>query len=48
MPGMPAMRDGKTVYDVLPDEFAREMEQMAQMGAWRARRLLRYNAGLYS
>ena len=31
--GMPAMRDGKTVYDVLPDEFAREMEQMAQMGA---------------
>ena len=31
--GMPAMRDRKTVYDVLPDEFAREMGQMAQMGA---------------
>lgn len=31
--GMPAVRDGKTVYDVLPDAFAREMEQMAQMGA---------------
>lgn len=31
--GMPAVRDGKTVYDVLPDEFAREMEQMAKMGA---------------
>lgn len=31
--GMPAMRGGKTVYDVLPDEFAREMEQVAKMGA---------------
>lgn len=31
--GMPAVRDGKTVYDVLPDAFAREMEQMAKMGA---------------
>ena len=31
--GMPAMREGKTVYDVLPEEFAAEMEQMAKMGA---------------
>ena len=31
--GMPTMRDGKTVYDVLPEEFAAEMEQMAKMGA---------------
>ena len=30
---MPAMREGKTVYDVLPEEFAAEMEQMAKMGA---------------
>ena len=31
--GMPAVRDGKTVYDILPDAFACEMEQMAKMGA---------------
>ncbi len=31
--GMPAVREGKTVYDVPPAAFAREMEQMARMGA---------------
>ena len=31
--GMPAVREGKTVYDVPPAAFAQEMEQMARMGA---------------
>ena len=30
--GMPRLEDGKTVYDVTPDEFAQVMEQMLDMG----------------
>lgn len=31
--GLPQQRDGQTCYDVLPDEFARLMKQITEMGA---------------
>ncbi len=32
--GLPRSENGKTVYDIDADAFAREMEEMARMGAW--------------
>ncbi|MBQ7505804.1 MAG: homocysteine S-methyltransferase family protein [Lachnospiraceae bacterium] len=31
--GLPKVRDGKTVYDVGPEDFASEMEEIAELGA---------------
>lgn len=32
--GLPKSENGKTVYDVAPDEFAEDMETLINMGAW--------------
>lgn len=34
--GLPRSEDGKTVYDVGPEEFAEDMEEIINMGAWMA------------
>ena len=34
--GLPRSENGKTVYDVGPEEFAEDMEEIINMGAWRA------------
>lgn len=31
--GLPKQKDGQTYYDVLPEEFAKELKQMVEMGA---------------
>lgn len=32
--GLPRTKNGRTVYDVAPDEFADDMEELVGMGAW--------------
>lgn len=34
--GLPRTENGKTVYDVTPEEFAADVEEIIQMGAWMA------------
>ncbi len=32
--GLPRTENGKTIYDVTPEEFAQDLEEIIQMGAW--------------
>ena len=45
--GLPKQRDGQTVYDVSPEDFAGVMKRIVKMGSCSCRRMLRHNAGAY-